>query len=316
MNINFRRWWLLAICVIVGPLNVSIEGAGLEWEDSFGEDRYGRPTIKLRIPKTNQGWITTTLYQQLNAEKLSRIHGPVTLHVQPNDDRVEWPIAPLNFNGETKIVRAKIEYAHDVIMKSKIFDVMYQTKGEHSFGTLEWMNSLKVDLNDNWEIQLRDVPSFGHDRYSVTLYQQLEGDKWKKLQECTEFNHPSKLDTVTLTIPGSKFQGDFKIIMAEVTYPDNVMLESKIIELKGPAGEPNKQLETASMIGVIVGFVVGGVCLIVLVVGCILCQKRRRRRVHLQQPVPSIFQSRVCQTTQADPVVLDGKTYYVPQVNV
>ena len=316
MNINDKRWWLLAICVTVGRLTAPIECAGLEWEDSFGVDRYGRPSIELNVPKTNQGWIITTLYQQLDSGEWSLIHGPVQLQMQPNDNQVEWPIELLKFKGETKIVKAKIEYPRDVIMKSKTFDVMYQTKGDDSFGTLEWMNSLKVDLNDNWEIQLRDVPSFGHDSYSVTLYQKLEGDKWVKLQECTEFNHPPDKNTVTLSIPGSKFQGDSKIVMADVTYPDNSMLESKIIELKESTGEPNKKLKAVSMIGVIVGCVVGGVCLVVLVVGCILCQKRTRRRVPLQQPVTPIFQGRVCQTTHADAVVLDGKTYYIPQVNV
>ena len=80
------------------------------------------------------------------------------------------------------------------------------------------------------------------------------------------FNNPPEKTNIPLTIPGSEFQGDSKIIMIEVRYPDKVMLESKIIELK----ETHKKLEPTSMVGVIVGSIAGRVCLIAMVVGCIL----------------------------------------------
>ena len=309
MKINFKRWWLLAICVIVGPLNVPIEGAGLEWVDSFVRDEHNNQVIRVMVPKTNQGQITATLYQQLTGGTLSPMHGAENLKMRPDWGHVQWPILGLKFQGDSKMVKAKIEYPDGVIMKSKTFDLKKPTKGADSVGTLEWVNSLKVGVNDNWEIQLRDVPSRGHNSYSVTLYQQLEGDKWVKLQACTGFNKPSTWDTITLVIPGSKFQGDTKIIMAEVTYPDDVMLESKTFNLQ-------QLVKTANVVGLIVGCVVGGVCLIALVVGCIWCKKQRQRRVPLQQPVMVMGQGECEQRTQQHVVVQgqnNGAQQVVPQ---
>ena len=142
------------------------------------------------------------------------------------------------------------------------------------------------------------MPFRGHTKYSVTLYEKLEGDKWLKLQECAEFNNPSEENTVTLTFPGSKLQRDSKIVMAEVTYPNGIMLESKTVDLQ-------QLIEKSSIVGLIVGCVVGGVCLIALVVGCIWYKKRRRRRVPLQQSaVNPVIVSK--QVQQAVPQNQDG----------
>ena len=89
----------------------------------------------------------------------------------------------------------------------------------------------------------------------------------------------------------------------KVVYPSGSGIpdvESEILDLDGYALKI-----------VIVACVVGGVCLIVLVVGCVLCKRRRRRRFPLQQPVAAIGQGQVYQTQPQ--VVGQGQNYRVSQ---
>ena len=150
---------------------------------------------------------------------------------------------------------------------------------------LEWSNFVEV-VGDNWKFNLLDVPSRNSAWYSVTLYQKLKENEWLKVHKWPTFKNLPETTNIPFTISGSAFQGDSKIITVEVRYPDNVILESKILELK----ETNKKLDTASMIGVIVGCVAGGVCLIIVVVGCIF---RRRRRAPLQEPIALMGQNEI-----------------------
>ena len=59
----------------------------------------------------------------------------------------------------------------------------------------------------------------------------------------------------------------------------------------------------------IVASVIGAVCLIAVVVGCMLC-KMRRQLVPLQQPVAVMGQTHVYQT---QPQVVQGQNHQVPQ---
>ena len=282
MNMKFIRLWLLVVCLAMGSQATSVGESTLKWDFIELDDSY-KFTLS-GIPRRRNGiytvLYTATLYQKLRGGEL--------VHILSQDDDGEditFEIPTHRFKEIDRMVKAKIEYTNGFMMKSKTFDLRLEKTVGDSDATLEdleWENSLSVDLNDNWEIQLKDVPSRDHRRYWVTLYQKLEGDNWMKLQECGEFKHPPKKNTITLTVPGSKFLGDSKIVMAEVTYPDDSKLESKNLDL-----QQLFERETATMVpvGLIVGCVVGGVCLIAFVVGCILYQKRRRPRVPLEQPV-------------------------------
>ena len=217
------------------------------------------------------------------------------------DLRYRFPSA--DFQGETKIVMAKVVYPDNVVLKTKNFDLNHPEMECSSDDGLEWGDSVEV-VNDNWKFNLLDVPSRGSAWYSVTLYQKLEADKWLEVHKWPTFRNLPEKTNIPFTISGSAFRGDSKIIMVEVRYPDKIILESKIIELKEP--NSSKKLETASMIGVILGCVVGGVCLIAVVVGCILWNKRRRRRVPLQQQAPFVGQEQGYETSQA-PAMVQGQ---------
>ena len=316
MNLKGANGWQLVICLILVELDSPAEGAGecvrstpvLEWStevDKAEDDDDVFFTFKLLnvAKRDDDKEHSVTLYQQVKEgvfQKLNVEDNP-SCQEGTHEDLLQWLMDSDECVGDTKIVKAQIKYPDGVMVKSRTLDLENPTaQGEYSAGTLEWENSLKVDVNGDWEIKLKGVPSFGHTKYSVTLYQQLEGDKWMKLQESAEFNHPYEKQTITgitFTIPGSKFQGDSKIVMAEVLYPnggDSVMLESKTFNLQ-------QLVETASIVGLIVGCVVGGVCLISLVVGCIWYKRRRQRRVILKRPVPVMGQGQQNQVQQVVP---------------
>ena len=172
---------------------------------------------------------------------------------------------------------------------------------------LQWENSVSI-INGNWQFKLLNVPSRGFTRWDVTLYQQLPGGNldeiktWKSEDVYVISKQvPTKMD-IPFLIGGSAFKGDTKIVKATVRYPDGEALESTTFDINQFVG----------MVVLIVGLVIGGVCLIAVVVGCILCNKRRRRRVPFQQPAAVVGQTQVCHTTQA-PVMVQGQNYQVPQ---
>ena len=268
MNIKHNHSWLLVICMILGRLTAPTEGSELEWDTSV-EVRGGYWIFHL-LNISSRGhescWIT--LYQQLEGEKSVQMDAQT---VKTKQELPEWMrdmryhFRTTTFQGDSKIVKATVMYPDNVMLKTKNFDVNDPTTVCDSGGGLEWDNSVEV-VNDNWKCNLLDVPSRDKAWYSVTLYQKLKENEWLKVHQWPTFNNPPEETNISLTIPGSKFQGDSKVIMVEVRYPDKVMLESKIIELK----ETHKRLEAASMVGVIVGSIAGRVCLIAVVVGCIL----------------------------------------------
>ena len=298
MNIKGVNGWQLVICLIVIGLDSPAEVSAacvrpnpmLQW-DNVEKKQYLTGidfSFELRnvAKRDDDKEHSVTLYQQVKEGVFQKLTptGYNEWDEGAHEDSLQWVMESTEFEGDTKIVKAQIKYPDGVMVKSRTLDLENPTaQGEYSAGTLEWKNSLKVDLNGDWEIHLKDVPLGGHTKYSVTLYQQLEGDQWMKLQEGAEFNNPPEKNTIKLTFPESKLQGDSKIVMAEVTYPDNSIVDSKTFNLQ-------QLIETASIVGLIVGCVVGGVCLIALVVGCIWYKKRRQRRVPLQQPAPVMGQ--------------------------
>lgn len=165
---------------------------------------------------------------------------------------------------------------------------------------LHWENSVSI-VNGHWQFQLLDVPCRNQRKYQSKLYQELPGGELFEIDTTTYRNVPWK-QNILFTIPDSYFAHGPKIVKAKVIYPNGDVLESDTFNL-------DLLFQT---VGWIVGCVVGGVCLIVVVVGCILCHKRRRRRVPFQQPVAVMGQSQVYQTSQA-PVMVQGQNYQVPQ---
>ena len=309
MNIQEVRWWLLGSYVIMGQLAAPAEGAGLELKSaSVGPG--GTWNIELNnVPERDQEWCKVTLCQQLEGGNLGHIIEKTFTPCKGDSNFKLVPdVGPFDLKGDTKVVKAKIEYPDTVMMKSQAFDMNDPTAVQDSDGTLEWMDSIDV-VNGDWKIKLKDVPSpASHDArgspHTIKLYQQFEGDKWKLLQEQPESDHPDGKKTFTLTIPGSKFDENHpKIVMAEVAYAIPVTLESKTFDLGG-----------TTKVALIVGCAVGGVCLIALVVGCIWYKKRGRRPVPLQQPVTVMGQGQGSQTTQAT-VMVHGQSDQVHAVD-
>ena len=292
MNIKRIHSWLLIICIILGQLTAQTDGSELEWDTSVNvqADRWYFRLFGLSSRDQKSYWVT--LYQQLEGGKSVEMYRFRVKDTVKTRKDLSYRFHSADFQGETKIVSAKVMYPDNVVLKTKNFDLNHPEIECLFDGGLEWGDSMEV-VNDKWKFNLLDVPSRNSAWYSVTLYQKLEEDQWLKVHKWPTFRNLPEKTNIPFTISGSAFQGDSKIIMAEVMYPDKVILESKIIELKGPD----------SMIGVILGCVAGGVCLIAVVVGCILWNNRRRRRDSLQQQAPFVGQEQGYETNQAPAMV-------------
>lgn len=146
---------------------------------------------------------------------------------------------------------------------------------------LEWDDSVEVD-DGKWKFKLLNVPSRGHPWWGARLSQLLPNGDWEEIESSYKdsvkmFGSPvPKTVNIPFAIKEGKFKGDNKIVKAEVAYSDGEVLESDSVDL-------DALLE--DIIAETVGGVVGGLVFLILVIGCILCVRRRRRLVLIQQPV-------------------------------
>lgn len=176
---------------------------------------------------------------------------------------------------------------------------------------LQWKKSLEY-VPGNYVITLLDVPSEGVHRYDVTLYQRAPREQWDKiLSRKSEDMFASPLSTkmdVELEVPFDTFTGPSKIVKAKVVYPTGRNIpdvESEILDFD------DLVMGNFKMLLIVVCFI-GGVCVIAVVAGCILCQRQRRRgRFPLQQPVAVMGQDQLYQTQPH--VVVQGQNYQLPQ---
>lgn len=153
---------------------------------------------------------------------------------------------------------------------------------------LEWAESGYQSDDGWWSFTLLNVPSRDHSRYNVTMYQLLPSGDWEEIrsdtENCIAENTVGSLVPTTMDIPFWMSERDFKhhtkIVKVLVKYPDGEVLESNTVDL-----EQLHAINDNVLIAEIVGAIVGGVCFIAVVVGCILCKRKRQRLVPYQQPV-------------------------------
>ena len=178
--------------------------------------------------------------------------------------------------------------------------------GAHSY-ELKWQELF--EYQDHQWICKVNVPSRGFD-FQLTAYTILGGERNEQIST-TKVRHQEHTrgptQTETVWIPDNHLQYIIEV-QVEVRYSDGIVSYS----------EPQKFDTKRPKWGWAIGFGFGVVCLIILLVFVRFLRKKKKRRRELRQIAvgPSIFQDRGYQTTQPHPVVLDGKTYYIPQVNV
>ena len=281
VNIKSMDSWLLVICMVVGRLTAPTEGALLKWV------KLNDGSLQLQnIPTRGQAEYTVKLYQHFEEREKSLFmesftssddENDATFGIKQDDARLEW-------EGDSKIVRATVSYPDGgFLVRSKAVNLCDGKEVDHSVGELKFEETVEVIVEsgaDWWEFKLLDIPSRGGvSSCMARLYQQREEDKWFPVwNEARSFNALGK-NNISFSIPDSIFRGSSRIIMVEVIYKDFEKVvgtaESKSFDLKQALAEMANRRKD---VGVIVGCVIGGVCIIALVVGGVLyCRKRSGR---------------------------------------
>ena len=103
---------------------------------------------------------------------------------------------------------------------------------------------------DLWVFRLHKVPRRQQDSYDVTVYEQLEGGNLEEIYSET-CKYPPREENIPFEIEDCKFQGNSKVVVAKVVYPDGVTLESNTVDLRS--------LEYQSAVSNVVGWVLGGI---------------------------------------------------------
>lgn len=170
--------------------------------------------------------------------------------------------------------------------------------GTHLF----WERSLRITSNV-WHFELSGAPDPRLQKYDVKLLQVGGGDSveiksWNS-DELRMTNVSPSIRNICFQIRGDEFNGGPKIVMAELRYRSGAILPSTTLNLDDLA-----RAQKTEMAGVVMVWVVGGICIIALIVGVILCCRRRRRRVGFQQPVAVMGQA---------PIMVQGQNYQVQQ---
>ena len=139
MNINPMRSWLLVICIIIGRLTTSTQGADLKWYKSSachktekGYEGHQWALKLLDVPSRDQASYEVTLYEQKEDGTLVEIDNTLKkFENPPKEDSIWIPINVSQFQAkspsgsvETKgKVVAKVVYPDGVKFKSETLDL-------------------------------------------------------------------------------------------------------------------------------------------------------------------------------------------------
>ena len=268
--------------MIIARLTAPTQSAVLKWV----KHNHGDMQLE-NIPTRGQAQYAVKLFQQSDDGESTLCNGKFQTWFTSSDDNIESTFRMDGYSeemqwhdGDSKIVRATVKYRDGMLLRSKAVNRHDGKELDYSVGELKFEETVEfIDKSGAywWEFKLLDVPSRGGESYTAKLYQQREEDKWFPERNEPRGCNPLGKNTIPFRIPDSIFQGSSRIIMVEVVYNDGETTESKSFDLNQALAEvANRRKDGTSEVGVIVGCVIGGVCIVVLVVGGVLCYKKKR----------------------------------------
>ena len=125
MNMKCNHSWLLVACILIGQMLLPTQGSKLQWANSIGVTDGEWHFTLLDVPSNGHTRWDVTLYHKEPSGQFVPVKtgsSEEILEGKPMREKVDV-LFKVNFNGASKIVKAKVVYPNADELESEIFDL-------------------------------------------------------------------------------------------------------------------------------------------------------------------------------------------------